>query len=327
VRLGLLGLVGLAGCERHCELPEVPVRGGSDEQQEIVALTLQQMQDALVQPVCVDHVRIGRVWWHRRAEGVYNTVTRGIRLDREVDDETLVVNLRHELCHAVEVQNELIEGNEELFSFPEWDDPPYGKRRLSQEAFAFTCQVGPGPLSVLWRDCPQDPDLEGTRLVQREVYGLASEPEPPRVRFERLGSAGLVGAHDLGEVYELDGDLVVELYVEDEHRSVAINPWTGAVREGPAGDGVAELEPPPLPAGWELGSGGMIDEQTGLLVAAFEAWTGEVWRALSWTEQGWADAQGPCPHSETRLLRYGDELWSAQLDGATLSWGRWLALP
>jgi hypothetical protein len=300
----------LASCERHCELTEVPVRGGTDEQQQIVASTMVQMQEAVVPPVCVDHVRLGSVWWHTQAEGVYNTVTRGIRLDREVDEETLVDHLRHELCHAVDVQNDLIEGG-----------------RDAREDFAFTCQVGPEPLSVLWGDCPLDPDLEGTWRVQREVYGLSAEPPPQRAQFERIGATGLVGASELIDVFETDGTLLVELIQEEDRQALAIDPWTGAVQVFEGMVPGAEQPSPPAPAGWSTRYGGMMDEQTGLVVAYFSGWEGGVRRMLAWTEEGWAPAQGPCPNESTRLFLYGSELWSAQLDGVTLSWGRWVPLP
>lgn len=57
------------------------------------------------------------------------------------------------------------------------------------------------------------------------------------------------------------------------------------------------------------------------------AWSGNVYRTFAWTGGAFAPVEAPCPNESTQFFPYRAELWSAQLDGETLSWGRWRPLP
>jgi hypothetical protein len=323
----------LQGCEPHCDLAGVPVHGGTQEQQSAVRSALEQMEGALALPTCVDHVRLGQLWesWH--AEGAYNTVTRGVRLDKNTEMSLLAGHLRHELCHAVDVQNDFLKGREEFFYYPDgYYLPNVSDRHLIKEAFARTCQVGPQALSVLWSECPLDPDLAGTRLVQQEVYELPEEPAP-RAHFEPVASAPVAGATLLLHLRESEsGALAFDLQLEDEQeQSVLVDPWTGESLD--AEEDWANrpffLSPEP-PADWRTrgdADGGPLQDGTELVTASLLAWTGEVHRTFAWVDGTFAPVDGPCPNESTRFFPFGGELWSGQLEGETLSWGRWLPLP
>jgi hypothetical protein len=335
--MALLVTLSLQGCERHCDLGGVPVHGGSEEQQDAIRAGLRVAEDTLALPICIDHVRMGHIWESKHAEGAYNTVTRGIRLQEEVELETLSRNLRHELCHAVDVQNELLGGHEELFYYPDgYVVPDISERRLVKEAFANTCQVGAEPLVFLWaEDCPGDPDLEGTRLVQREVYGLSPQAPAPGARFVHIASVEVgPDVRSAGLLETESGKLFALLYAQEGNsfESVLLDPWSGDILQGSAEEAADRPlpVPPQAPPRWEAAGserGGMLTDNVGVVVASWRAWTGEVHRTFAWTDGTFAPVDAPCPNESTWFFTYGTELWSAQVEDGTLSWGRWLPVP
>jgi hypothetical protein len=126
----------------------------------------------------------------------------------------------------------------------------------------------------------------------------------------------------------------VLLYAKEGNsfESVLVDPWTGALLEGIAEEAADRPPPvpPPSPAqwdAWEDERGGMITSELGVVTDAWRAWTGEVYRTFAWADDALAPVEGPCPNETTRFFVYGTELWSSQVDGSVLSWGRWLPLP
>src|SRR4029079_165377 len=109
---------------------------------------------------------------------------RRITLSEAQATPELRTTLRHEVCHAVDDQNGLVDGHESAFSSGSGlVDDVTGP----SEVFADLCMFGVEALGPLWSDeCPSDPDLEGAEIVRRDVLDI-EDPEPA-VRFVPIAS-------------------------------------------------------------------------------------------------------------------------------------------
>ncbi|MEQ1566632.1 MAG: hypothetical protein ABMA64_13405 [Myxococcota bacterium] len=310
-------LAAALGCGEACPpLSRVRVSGGEPEAERAVVGVLTQLERELALPVCIDHVRIG--WIEGAAHlGAYNPVTRGIRVAADTPPEDLPTVVRHEVCHGVDRQNDVVRDHPGVF-----DDADAGGREAA-ESFAWACQEGRAPFSVLWDDgCPTTAAAE---VLRDEVFAvsLASEPaawfEPVAGRTVPAGGSFYVHG-TVGGALSISGSVPSGWY----------DPWTGDPLEpGGSLEGAWDpLEPvavPAPPAGWQAGdrSGGPLDAHRALLSGWYE---GNV-RLMARVGDRWAPVDAPCPTTDAQFFALGDELWMAQLDGDWLGWGRWRVSP
>lgn len=317
---------GSAGCADCPAVEDTQVVGGTEGQQVVVRNALAALSAELEAPVCIDHVRLGASLREGIA-GAYNAATRGVRLSRDLDTDRVASVTRHEVCHGVDLQNDIVARSDGAFVYP--SPPEVIDAHVANEAFAVTCEASAATLSVLWAsDCPLDPDLRGASVVREEVYGLVGEPDPA-ARFVGVASVGV--GPDVAFVTLLpmeDGHLSAFLYQDDgEFTFGQLDPWTGRWIEDPTLEVASQRVPEEIrgPPGWDLpgdAAGGHLDGVE-IVTASLELVTGRVYRTQLWISEEWAPADGSCPNGTTRFFAFDAELWSSQLDGTVLSWGRW----
>lgn len=123
---------------------ESRVQGGTASQAQIVADGIQVFAESFSIDIDISSVKIRSM---RTGAGKYNTVTRAIVLEGEVTDEQLAHNLRHELCHAVDLQSGF-----DSASSNAWMPSSKSARttRINRrEGFARLCAAGPVSLGAV----------------------------------------------------------------------------------------------------------------------------------------------------------------------------------
>jgi hypothetical protein len=95
--------ITLAACRPDHPLTEVPIEGGTEDQQELVRQTLLELEDS-IGPGRVELRRIDIRPLEGRA-GSYHAGTRTIELGERQDLPDI---LRHEVCHALGHQQDLV---------------------------------------------------------------------------------------------------------------------------------------------------------------------------------------------------------------------------
>lgn len=168
--------LGVAACAPCPPLAEVPVRGGTEAQRALAEETLAEMADALALPVCVDRVRFGGWAPFVHKYGSYSTVTHRVSVEPAANEDEVPIVVRHEVCHAVDTQNDVVDGRKDVFVLA---DPETGEDlyRPGREPFAVLCAYGAAALAPLWdAECVDDPDLRGAQIVRHEVYGFEDPP-------------------------------------------------------------------------------------------------------------------------------------------------------
>jgi len=159
---GLL-LLALGACRSDCPpLDAVPIEGDfSDAERANARRLVGAFQTNLALPMCVAHIRAVE---SDRYGGRYNPVTDGVRV--AVDDvPTSVVDqsLHHELCHALDRGNLLMEQDPELWGA--------GGARARKETFARWCEaVWPSAYPVLHPvECPDGEGLDPRDAFLRDA--------------------------------------------------------------------------------------------------------------------------------------------------------------
>lgn len=260
----LVVVLGGAGC-RFVPLAEVPVDGGTDEQRAIVQEVLDEIDRTLGLDVELRKIRFANVDEHRY--GAYNSVTKTVRLGFEIEEEVLRFTLRHEICHAVDFQNDLSMTDEALDPVATWyraRDWMHQERTrpARKEAFALGCGEGAAMLEAVAGACDDDPEWV-TDLAAQLGEDVWSRHEPVEVAWRSTVPYGLDNAIGLvdHEVVLLDdqGELhVFDPMTGEEHSSrIALDlvlgesqdwpgfegtdGWMGGWQDGPA---VATVTPP-----------------------------------------------------------------------------------
>ncbi len=291
-------LLLLAGCATCPPLGEVPIRN-ADGQTGLIRDELAAFGEETVLDVCIDHVRVGAY----RYGGRYNRATHGVRIARDTD-EHVVWALRHEVCHGVDVQNDLLDGDE------------------NRETFAERCANGGPSLAVLTETgCATEPSVRETLQVRDAVFG---PPVQPGAAFTPVASAELPSGviERIGE--GANGASVVVLY-ESPEQSVAFDPFTGEEVDDTAflaDEDVVWHEGPPWWDVYSAGSAGDLD----LVYAVLSLPEGFVHRVLRADGAGWAPTVGSCLGFRPYFFALQGGLWSADVEGDTLTWGRWDAI-
>ncbi len=200
VRTGVCALL-LMGCGPRYALDEVPIEGGTAEQQAVVAAELLRFEQwsgaGRVSLVGVE-LTDGTASWEAEQEGRYNRITTKIQVSGDLQPESMALTLRHELCHALDVQENLLKGDVAAFDAVvdrverEADHPLHEHRvgsrsRRRAEVFAYLCQLGPLATAMLSRPCSDIGD--DYEAVADEVHTDAWQGDPD-VRRAPLWSLG-----------------------------------------------------------------------------------------------------------------------------------------
>lgn len=340
-RLGVLFALCVVGCGGSCPpLDEVQVHGGTRAENEALSEELARFGATLALPVCIDRVRLvdlDDAW-----NGSYDAVTRAVRIRPGRPLDALEADLRHEVCHGVDLQNGLVARRASTFWYADPPDAAYRDARLPNEAFAVTCALGAwGLAAALETACPGDRvplfGLDGPAAIYGEVFG--GDAGPPSVVWSPIASThiqalppGQVTSDGFGEALVAEGSLG-GLFLYGGNLALGwgawLDPFTGAPIAPDPGLAAHDGTFPRLPPGWffpsawgdgaPAGRFGEIDVATAHLALP----AGDVDRPIARVEGAWGRAQGPCPAESPQYFSYGEELWWADVSGDEVSWGRW----
>jgi hypothetical protein len=336
-------LLLLAACADCPPLDEIRVRGGTEAQAAAAEEELARLEDTLALPVCIDHVRIGGWTSTAHREGVYSRLTHVVGVHRDSEPERVREVVRHEVCHGVDLQNDLVDPDADWPSiYEEQLYDGYEPEELdAREIFAMSCEPGPDALAALWhQDCPGDADLYVTRMVTDRVFGL-EDPEPGAV-YEPIGSVVLTPAQraDLprddtyaGFAVNPDFTLSIALSGTDVGRlQLTVDPFTGLPRDPPVQASVDLAQPDPettaAPYGWTSEEeGGRLPSGHELVVARLFVQSGYATRTHVRSDEpgsdgAWLPVDGPCVDAHADFFRFGEELWVGHYDGLSVEWGR-----
>jgi hypothetical protein len=335
--LTLVAGVTLAGCATCPPLSEVPVRGGTDAEQAEVEAELVRLERDLALPVCIDRVRLHKTL--SKGYGLYDRATHIIALEH---DTALRPVLRHEVCHGVDYQNDVVLGREALFPYP--DASPVSDAYEPNEAFAVICAVGPEGLGPMWdSECPEESDMRALHIVREEVWGLDRAAPPPVLTFEPIAYVRyndvfperppIEDAFFARITPDLGGGRL-RVYVQGASGLLVqfhVDPWTGAVIDMSGAEPVPPPEPPAVPVNWFDGGyepvGGVLPDGTGVVTAAHALPSGaRIQRTFAVQGDAFLPTDGPCPDDTTQYFTVDGEPWMGQLDGDVVWWGRWRAI-
>ena len=320
----ILVVAVLAGC-RECEpLADTPIFGASVERAWGVHAVLERMDDEVVPPVCLTHVRsVER--FAKDAGGRYNSATRGIRLLHEVPPDYLQRVLGHEICHAVDLQNDLVKGREELFFYEEPSEL-WPERRLPNEAFADTCALGRDALAAIGTaECPDVPDLRAVEAIRADVYG--GEAPAPGLAFRRVASMEVgpdVYSFQVADSVEPGALLVYPADIGGRFSIELVDAWTGApleldaIEKGEDTRGSAGPSPP----GWYPSAWGGLADGTDLFVAWLQLPTGNLDQLVQMRPDGPRTVTGLCAAEEPQFFAFEGDTWAAILGEGEIWWGR-----
>lgn len=164
-------MVALLGCAPSVPLADVPIRRGTAEQREAVE---QALADFELQ-TGGGRVEIRKIVFARGDYGgQYNSASRVIHVHEEIPVDLVPKVVRHELCHALDFQEDLLARkgspidawvdvllDEEAGLVEERIHRP---RRRRSEAFALWCGEGPLHAALLSESCSDEP-LEVTEVA------------------------------------------------------------------------------------------------------------------------------------------------------------------
>ncbi len=315
-----------AACAPVRPLGEVPIVGGTDAQQETVREALDEF-DRATGPGRVE-LREVRIRDLDDIGGRYLGGSRRVELNEDVEGWILAMIVRHEVCHALDFTEDLVEHDPELYDAlaeGRFDDPesaelyPTNDDRRG-EMFAKLCALGSVGLRTLTTTCRiEDPFVaEAAAVVLDAAY---TEPRPDPIPVLGGIQASWAMKYVIQEpVYSgaaVPGALNVRAFDPDDdvEVSLTLDLLTGA--ELPGAEDVAPPEGPPPPpgfygtvAGWPDGPAVMV----GSALSEFTFWP----RTIVWdAESGlWTPATEPCGGGQPFVV--GDEIWLGNQD---FSWG------
>jgi hypothetical protein len=183
--------VWLVACTPHFDLPDAPIVGASPALRAQLRAELAAF-DAAIGPgrIVLREVRVvDQIGGDDDIAGGY----RNERVHLRIDDPMPTFTLRHELCHAVHVQEDLLRDAHPLFDLAAaglfTGDDTYvaalgghyrSARRQRTEAMASFCELGPTALDALLTPCPGEAPLAADLAAWMfdHVY-TAFEPGPP----------------------------------------------------------------------------------------------------------------------------------------------------
>lgn len=241
---------------------ELRVVGGTDAQRAAVIDAWHQMIAPCSDPPAIARVRIGPM----RKYGLYNSLTRQIRVNELGQPEYLLPIVRHELCHAFDFQYNLNTPDEPFWTLSVQDGQPGSQSRRRREAFAALCEVGPAAWALLDGDDTSIAPLIAARSAMFDRLALVAP-----ATLEVVGGAPRGAGQRFVEAIEAD-DRSLALLLVDASGGESV-----AVVALPAGAPavVAEGEPLVVPSPW-WGEGVFLENGASVGLASWRMPSGEI---------------------------------------------------
>jgi len=288
----VVSVVCATGCGDRCGPPES--RGGSDVEQAAAEDEAVDFLGRMRQEVCVARIRLGNL--EGTSIGKYSPASRRIKVEKDRALDEVRSTVRHELCHALQFQQDLdLTGPEFFLALP--IDVPDDER--PGETWAYTCQQGPEPSFLMGDTCPGDPF--GTEIFER-VRAEFVRPDTVVDRTVTFVEVGRVAVAEDALWFPAEGGLTVE--------EPGGEPSTLALYGGePGAPGVPNDEAA------DTGDARLF------FYSAFAA-NGAQGLRLVYEDDVGATRVGCLRDRETPFAADG-LLWSAYQDGDELVWGQW----
>ncbi len=241
---------------------ELRVVGGSDAQRAAVIEAWHEMMAPCSDPPAIARVRIGPM----RNYGRYNPLTRQIRVNELGQPDYLLPIVRHELCHAFDVQYDLNTPDEPFWALSVQEGQPRSQSRRRREAFAAFCEVGPAAWALLDGD-----DASLAPLIAARAAMFDRLPLVAPATLEVVGSAPRGAGQRFVEAIEAD-DRSLALLLADASGGESV-----AVVALPAGapEVVAEGDPLVVPSPWS-GEGVWLHDGASVGLASWRMPSGEM---------------------------------------------------
>jgi len=163
-------LILACGCATRHDLGEVPVEGGTASQRDAV---LQEL-DVFAEWIGPGRIELSRIEVTSTAShlddasGFYYGPTARIQVSADLSPSEIRETLRHELCHAVDFQGNLLDGPQPVFDTLATSidgdedhalhDAVVGRsnRTMRAELLAYVCQQAPLGTALLAKPCPDE---------------------------------------------------------------------------------------------------------------------------------------------------------------------------
>lgn len=329
-------LLGFA-CAERVPLSQVPIRGGTEQQHAEARHILASFEEASGRDrVALTEVVFGPVYG--AAVGSFDAVRDRIRIEPDLQGPRLERTLRHELCHALDFAEGLMEGPDatfdalvrDLFRVGAVDTEGLGGPRYRRsESFARYCDMGPLAASALSAACPGEPaDVsEAAAYLARRVWRawepepLPAVPETPHASWtapEPLwGEFGVLGLADPSRIRVRYGALVVDLGLDDG-QPMDDRPLRPFAPQEELPEGLAGLCPL---YGDLLAGAGWSDGPAAVLVRFDLYGEDAATRVLASEGGAWGPLGGCLSQAHTDVFTTADHrLWLAWVDDRTVSW-------
>jgi hypothetical protein len=225
--------------------------------------------------------------------------------------------VRHELCHALDHDEELSERDADLWG-------GLGDEDARREVFAEACELGPLGAAALSAPCADDPaDADGwADAVLERVWWEA----PPVVDAPESGLTSWRAGQRVRALFLAPGEDPTELEItwhggEPGTTRVTVGLSTGAELPTTLGNGPEGAAPPALPSGEDVrDSAGWPDGPAAAQLAIALGYMGEVERRIRWVpDVGWAP-DGHCLGSLEQLFTADQTIWSGWAAGTDVVW-------
>ena len=259
--------------------------------------------------------------------GSYGRVSRNVQIDSGAAPLREVV--RHELCHAVDLQNGLSAAHSNDFAERAMADEYPTKSRARWEGFANACQRGGLPIRLATDvTCNDDPVAEVWNHLRADVFDrpLPRHTSVPGLEFETMGAFALQGTDPvpLGCIGGPSGVLVVWQTATNPQRYVMLDPREAhpiSLATSLAG-GQALRVNPSLPGYWSSVSA----VQLGTTVIAPARWNDqdESMRRFLVKQDGKWGVSDECGWVPDCSFAIEDEIWMGRFDDDRFVWGRWV---
>jgi hypothetical protein len=328
-------LILATACAPLVDLPDVPIVGGTEEMRTAARSELEAF-DAWVGE---DRLQISEVEFKalNRVAGLFRRGPARVLLDDSLSPMDVHVMLRHELCHALDHAEGLLD--DKTPSFDEYGDilaeknvlyAGDGARDRRSEALAHVCETGPLGTVAFATPCTGEPRI-GSDLgswTRSEVWkGFEPPPEGPKLGQPAAGTSyapsGEWQTFDITSTLEPDR---VTLHVGYLDSSAAIEVDVNTGEFASYADSAASSDDPPdglppasyeLAFGWPDGPGGAVAEfkLPYLLPKAL--------RLLASDGDGWFFVGDGCiAEDEGRwdVFTADGRVWFATGDGTSVEW-------
>lgn len=328
--------VACGGCSSRLALPDVPISGGTSEQRAAAATELAEFD----RWVGAGRLQIAGVEFRPLPDnlnGRYYRAWKAVDLDETLEPDQVRLSLRHELCHALDRSDELMD---DLSLFQAFGDSLYdreqghldshaSRRGRRSEALAVLCESGPLGAAALSTPCPGDPDVADLfEYVASEVWAAYEPPTPS------LGTAVVTAAY-VGEPWTsfdieptaspervdlttVTGTLEVLVQLDLATGDRILGEWADI------GSTVVDV-PDALPPEGEVHS--LVGWSTGPVAGVIDLAVrgqGDFMERMLWYDgDRWTTVPDECmalDRAQTEFFTADDRVWYAWGDGLTVSW-------